>query len=77
MESWVVYQPGAQGHLTGTVFILLICCECNMRALGAGNGHRTLRAGFPRTVEFADPIRNHPSIVTELAYAAIGGKNTL
>ena len=48
-----------------------------MRALGAGNGHRTLRAGFPRTVEFADPIRNHPSIVTELAYAAIGGKNTL
>ena len=47
-----------------------------MRALGAGNGHRTLRAGFPRTVEFADPIRNHLGIVTELAYAAIGGKNT-
>jgi len=28
-------------------------------------------------VEFADPIRNHSGIVTELAYAAIGGKNTL
>lgn len=48
-----------------------------MRALGPGNGHRTLRAGFPRTVEFADPIRNHPGIATELANAAIGDNNTL
>jgi hypothetical protein len=48
-----------------------------MRALGPGNGHRTPRVGFPRPVEFADSIRNRPGIVTELAYAAIGGKNTL
>src|SRR5689334_17088796 len=63
MESWVVYQPGSQGHLTGTVFILPVYCEYKMRTLGPSSGHCTLHAGFPRTVEFADPIRNDPGIV--------------